>query len=279
MTENNDLRVQNRALLEENTRLSDLTRMLLSSPSFSGFLENLTTNAPPPAPQQQQMQPPQAPVMQEQIVPTQDRRLPKDVNPYMAQQAMQQQAQASQAQASQAQRAQQHQQMQQGQQSQQGGHNEQINLAILPDHNIDFSMLDLGSVYQPQVFSVFALPETRIDADVLSGKTSTFVGETNYGRDDKLEMPVIETVPVKEVGGVEGGDRVLEELEEEEEEGEELDESFALFSKVPTIATEEAGDAESTPEEEESLAIARSQRVCARIEELVKGLERFTTHL
>merc|ERR1712230_262179 len=44
VNENTDLRNQNRALMEENTRLSDLTRMLLSSPSFSGFLDTLASN-------------------------------------------------------------------------------------------------------------------------------------------------------------------------------------------------------------------------------------------
>ncbi|KAF3765981.1 hypothetical protein M406DRAFT_356153 [Cryphonectria parasitica EP155] len=80
VTENGDLRAQNRALIDENKRLSDLTRMLLSSPSFSGFLENLSTNPsqlPQAAPQVEQQQ--QAP-----------RQAPKDVNPY-AQQHMQRQ--------------------------------------------------------------------------------------------------------------------------------------------------------------------------------------------
>jgi bZIP-type transcription factor MBZ1 len=40
--EANDLRAQNRQLMEENTRLTDLTRMLLSSQAFSGFLTELS---------------------------------------------------------------------------------------------------------------------------------------------------------------------------------------------------------------------------------------------
>ncbi len=42
--EANDLRLQNQALIDENTRLSDLTRMLLSSPAFSTFLDQLSAN-------------------------------------------------------------------------------------------------------------------------------------------------------------------------------------------------------------------------------------------
>ena len=45
--EANDLRVQNRQLAEENTRLTDLTRMLLSSQAFSGFLNELSQNGLP----------------------------------------------------------------------------------------------------------------------------------------------------------------------------------------------------------------------------------------
>jgi hypothetical protein len=67
--------------MEENTRLSDLTRMLLSSPSFSGFLDTLSQN-PAAA---QQVAP--APVQQQQQV---ERKVRKDVNPYSAQQNMQQ---------------------------------------------------------------------------------------------------------------------------------------------------------------------------------------------
>src|SRR5438874_1734309 len=49
-TEANDLQIQNRALMEENARLTDLTRMLLSSPHFSSFLGDISVNGLP-APQ------------------------------------------------------------------------------------------------------------------------------------------------------------------------------------------------------------------------------------
>jgi hypothetical protein len=74
---NNDLRSQNRALMEENKRLSDLTRMLLSSSAFSTFLDQMTSdslaqaaaaNAAKPEARQEQAQ------------------IPKDVNPFATQQ-------------------------------------------------------------------------------------------------------------------------------------------------------------------------------------------------
>jgi hypothetical protein len=70
--EANDLRAQNRQLMEENTRLSDLTRMLLSSQAFSGFLNELSRNGmPAPATTATSSQP--------QPQPTK-----KDVNPHQA---------------------------------------------------------------------------------------------------------------------------------------------------------------------------------------------------
>ncbi|KAI1494246.1 hypothetical protein F5X96DRAFT_676552 [Biscogniauxia mediterranea] len=79
VTENGDLRAQNRALIEENRRLADLTRMLLSSSSFSNFLDHLSTNPaalPQSQPQVEQRQP-------------EARQMAKDVNPYNAQQQQQ----------------------------------------------------------------------------------------------------------------------------------------------------------------------------------------------
>lgn len=157
VTENGDLRAQNRALIDENKRLSDLTRMLLSSPSFSDFLERLSTNPAPasqPAPQVDQRQ--------------DARQASKDVNPYAAHQVQRQ----------------------------------QIGLAVLPEQNMDFSMVGVDAEaysYQPQVYAVLETPEPLIDASVLAGKSSNFVGETfESEHDEKLDMPVIERPMVAE---------------------------------------------------------------------------------
>lgn len=45
-TEAHELRLQNRALKEENARLTDLARMLLASPHFGSFLDDLSVNCP-----------------------------------------------------------------------------------------------------------------------------------------------------------------------------------------------------------------------------------------
>ncbi|KAK4173958.1 hypothetical protein QBC36DRAFT_244408 [Triangularia setosa] len=160
VTENGDLRAQNRALVDENKRLTDLTRMLLGSPSFSDFLNQLSTN-PQMVPQSQSRpQPQQTPQ------PEQQRQLPKDINPYAAQQQL---------------------------------HNQQIGLAMVPEQ-VDFSLVNMepsdGFSYQPQVFAVLETPEPIFDANLLSGKTSNFVGQQFDLDDDEKDMPVIEQAPV-----------------------------------------------------------------------------------
>lgn len=193
VNENTDLRSQNRALLEENTRLSDLTRMLLSSPSFSGFLDTLASN-PQAAQTAQAVQQPQP---QQQIEQPQ-RQIRKDVNPYAAQQQMQQQ---------------------------------QIGMAMIPEHNMDFSMLDLNEngafSYQPQVFSVLSLPEAVIDTEILSGKGSSFTPLASD--DEKVELPKVERMPVSESSKVELPAVVDEEFD--------ADPAFALFVSLPATST------------------------------------------
>lgn len=161
VTENSDLRTQNRALTDENKRLSDLTRMLLSSPAFSTFLDQMSAN--PNAVAQSSQSQPQQPQQQEQ-----QRQVPKDVNPYAAQQQLQQQ---------------------------------QIGLAMIPEQSVDFSMLNMdntadGFNYQPQVFAVLETPEPILDASVLSGKSSiSYLDEPSTSLDEKVELPVIEAPP------------------------------------------------------------------------------------
>jgi hypothetical protein len=160
VNENTDLRNQNRALMEENTRLSDLTRMLLSSPSFSGFLDTLSANpaAVQPAPAAVQQHQPQV----------EKRQVRKDVNPYAAQQQMQQQ-QIGMA---------------------------MIPEATMDFSMLDLN-LDGGYSYQPQVFSVLSLPETVIDSSILSGKKSEkFTSEQKVDYPVIRRMPVKEEAPV-----------------------------------------------------------------------------------
>jgi bZIP-type transcription factor MBZ1 len=243
--------------LEENTRLSDLTRMLLSSPAFSGFLDTLTPNVAAAAPQQA------APAPAEQA-PVETRQIRKDINPYAAQQQMQ---------------------------------NQQINLAILPEHNMDFSMLDITGDsfnYQPQVFSVLEMPEVAIDTTILSGKISNFVGPY-HSDDEKVELPVIERIPVKEIAPVEVAPVIDEEFD--------ADPTFALFSHATSTKSqsESPSDLELAPifggitpekalaryeivdaattEVTEAIAMARVERLCSSLDDMAARLEMMTLHL
>jgi hypothetical protein len=228
--------------------------MLLSSPSFSGFLDTLTPNVAAPQP------PAPAPVEQ---APVENRQIRKDVNPYAAQQQLSQ----------------------------------QINLAILPEHNMDFSMLDItgdGFSYQPQVFCVPEMPEVAIDTTVLSGKTSNFVGSFE-SEDEKVELPVIERMPVKEIAPIEPVPVVDEEFD--------ADPTFALFSHATAtksqsqspddlelapifggiepekaLARIELVDA-ATAEVMEAIAMARVERICSSLDDVAARLEMMTLHL
>ncbi|KFY71954.1 hypothetical protein V499_07882 [Pseudogymnoascus sp. VKM F-103] len=176
VNENTDLRNQNRELLSENKRLADLTRMLLSSPSFSGFLDTLSTN-PNPVERQQQATPP---VVEQQ---QQQQQAPKDPNPYA--------------------------------QQQQQNLDMNINYAMIPDAApLDFNLLDLNThdfIYQPQVFSVHSVEEVRFDASVLSGKpSSTFEAE-----EDKLELPLFSALALPEPVASKSVEAVVEEVDEE----------------------------------------------------------------
>ncbi|KAK4213634.1 putative bzip transcription factor protein [Rhypophila decipiens] len=162
VTENGELRAQNRALADENKRLSDLTKMLLSSSAFSSFLDQLSQNPE----QLAQVQPqPQQQAQQQQEQP---RQLPKDVNPYAAQQQTQHQ---------------------------------QIGLAMIPEQTMDYSMLSLGPMdgfnYQPHVYTALLDEQPAIDTALLSGKTSNFVGsqEEFDSEEEKVDMPVISERP------------------------------------------------------------------------------------
>ncbi|KAL2260592.1 hypothetical protein VTK26DRAFT_5341 [Humicola hyalothermophila] len=165
VNDNGLLRSKNNALMEENKRLTDLTRMLLSSPCFSEFLNQLSeehresmSDLPADGATQPTMVPtggsqPQPQQQPAQSVQPQVRR--KDVNPYAVQQQ-----------------------------------HPSTNLAMIPEESVDFSQffevpVD-GFTYQPQVYAAAVDVAEPIDAGVLSGKTTTFVGPAT---DDDSDEP------------------------------------------------------------------------------------------
>jgi len=163
--EANDLRAQNRQLMEENTRLTDLTRMLLSSQAFSGFLSELSQNGmPAPTPATTTS----AVASQPQPQPTK-----KDVNPHQAtRQAQNQQT--------------------------------TVGMTMVPESTIDFSLLDSiptnnwnasFGMNSYQVCAVTELPEgPTIDINFLSGKNSYDV--TKSSSSAAKNYPVLQFPPI-----------------------------------------------------------------------------------
>ncbi|KAH8201546.1 hypothetical protein TruAng_004317 [Truncatella angustata] len=261
VTENGDLRGQNRALMEENKRLSDLTRMLLASPSFSNFLDHLSQN-PNAAPQQQQLA-----AQMEQRQPEQ-RQMPKDVNAYAASRQAQQQ---------------------------------QIGMVMIPEQSMDFSMLNIAEVtdaynYQPQVFTVLDTPEMpEIDTAILSGKTSEIVSEP-FNANEKVEISLPEVPVLLESAKAQAPQAPVEQTKTEKVvadlDADIFDDETTASSAVESIVdgllgvvipTEKSCVYElvSTTEDEAvaSRALARVSRLTASIEATLARLECLTYDL
>lgn len=240
--------------------------MLLSSPSFSDFLDRLSANpqqlpqAVQPAPQVEQRRP-------------ENRQAPKDVNVYAAQQQLEHQ---------------------------------QIGMAMIPEQNLSFSMLNMGNdnfSFEPQVFAVLETPEVPIipiDSSVLSGKSSNFVGEQFDSDEEKVEVPLIERPIPKEQEKPTALAPVNEEFES--------DPAFALYHDAAAPSASSTETRELDPEalshvdlfggiepekalsryelvdadEEDAIALlaaARVQRITSSLDSLCSRLEMLTADL
>lgn len=259
VNENGELKTQNRALADENKRLQELTRMLLSSSSFSNFLEDLSTNpaALPLAPQQIKIEEPQQPQSSQQ-----QRQLPKDVNAFGAQPSQQ-----------------------------------QIGMAMIPEQTMDFSMLSLDNNFnfQPQVF-VVDTPEipAPIDTAALSGKACNLVDET-FESEEKMDAPVIERLAALPEAVVSHAAPVDEEFESDpdfalfhsespitrsatkEDDLSSLD-LFGGIASEKIMCRYEMVDA-CEEEASAAIALARVQRISDSIESVVSRLELLTMDL
>lgn len=210
--ESDELRCKNQELMDENTRLADLTRMLLSSSAFSSFLNDLSSGggASSSAPVFTTL--PSSTMKSEQPQPNPR----KDVNPH---QAAAQQARSQHT-------------------------DPQIGMALLPETHINYPAFDSTnnawaagnmdfSLYDAQVFTVTELPHgpavDEIDTGILSGKSSNVVG--SYPADEsKDEAPAIERMPATET--VEAVSDAVSSCDDVELD--ESDPAFALFVDCPT---------------------------------------------
>jgi len=211
--EADELKADNEALKAENTRLTDLTRMLLSSPAFSSFLNDLSNTGnglPAPAPAATPTRPSSSGILQTQP-------LRKDANPHQRQLPNQSQSRT------------------------------QVGMTLVPDTSVDFSVfdptsnawggnMDLG-FNNAQVFSVTELPEgpsmDSINTGILSGKSSNIVGP--YSSDEaKDDTPIIERMPSSSPKS----DRMIasDVICEEDIELDASNPAFALFVDSPASA-------------------------------------------
>lgn len=206
--------------MAENTRLSDLTRMLLSSPAFSTFLSDLSGNGV--APPSSSSQASQLPTVKAGPTPT----TRKDVNPH---QVIKREAENRQEVA-------------------------QIGMTLIPETNIDYSAMESTSnpwvegamdfgLYDAQVFAITELPQgpavDQITPAILSGK-STYSATSFVVDDDteaKHELPSVERRPSPEKT------EPTQEFERgrDDVEFDESDPAFTLFancsSHIATAAT------------------------------------------
>lgn len=221
--EADELKAKNEELMAENTRLSDLTRMLLSSPAFSTFLSDLSGNGVAPPPSSSQVSQPAT----VKAGPTPNTR--KDVNPHNV---IKREAESRQQVA-------------------------QIGMTLIPETNIDYSALESTSnpwvegamdfgLYDAQVFTITELPQgpavDQISPAILSGK-STY-SATSFVDDDeneaKHELPSMERRPVPEKT------EPAQELERgrDDVEFDESDPAFTLFANCSSHTASIATNAE-----------------------------------
>lgn len=223
VNECNDLKMQNRALIEENARFRTLAEKLLAHAAFRPFLDELSrdpdlanslsaissSNHPTPTPAPQSK---------------------KDVDPYNQQ-------------------AQQYQQQHQ-----------HVGMTMIPETQLDFSTLNLGGnqwampsngmgqYLQPQVFTV-EVPEMNepIDVAALSGKSDDIIEDFTSSTGSKVEYPAeldLPSMPSEDVNS--------EESKPIECAFDENDPAFTLFatSSTPSKITETV----TLPESIENLA-------------------------
>lgn len=222
--EANELRTQNRALMEENTRSRAFIERLLRHQAFNAFLEELSLDESLDAK-------PIVPSLSSTPTPT-PAPVRKDANPYPNQQYTSQPEQTH------------------------------IGMTLIPETPLDHSMLNLGTQnwgmnnmdsfnYQrPQVFAVMELPtgpSAPLDTEALSGKgyESFFSQEESTIEEVKPDFPIVQRP-------VESTKAVPVEVEVEVDEDDDDDDSeFDLYRSSPvTVSVAAPSD---TPENFEPL--------------------------
>lgn len=259
----NDLKNQNRAVMEENARLSEFTRMLLSSNAFSDFMNEISADSLP-----------RATVPEAQPDPVRPNTR-KDVNPN---QVAQQQARNQQP-------------------------HQRVGMAFMPDidfSNIDLNNswnapFDQSYNPTPTVFAVTEIsPGPAVDTGILSGKTSNSVPSFSSSDGMKEQIPCIERMPAADKP-----EETQETIASDDVELDESDPAFALFVDVPSSKPAAVEPLEAIfggvplekafsrvelvvydgSADEDTAAMDRFERLCSSMEDAFQRIGSVTSHL
>ncbi|KAE8348002.1 hypothetical protein BDV28DRAFT_10604 [Aspergillus coremiiformis] len=264
--EAHELRLQNRALYEENARLTDLARMLLSSPNFSQFLDEMPVNGIPTSVQSQGSQQ-QQPQPHPQPQPPLQTNVPKDASHGHGTQEFT---------------------MQQ---------NPQVGMVIVPNQGLDVAAMGMNNAgwnsgidmnYNASVFAVLEVPEPPvIDTEFLSGKSSGVESYLPEVPNAKNEMPLFDRIVVGEEP-----DEGSVGIENPDVEFDESDPAFALFADSPVtphqeslyspngVQLEKAAHAfELLVENEPQATMNRFSYLCYTMEAAFQRVSMVTSHL
>ncbi|KAL4915493.1 hypothetical protein BDW62DRAFT_188330 [Aspergillus aurantiobrunneus] len=217
--EADQLRIENQDLKQENARLTDLARMLLSSPNFSQFLDETNGSGLPIAQAQlshqpQQLQPQQQPQRAQHPAitqpPVQQANLPKEPSPNHGQQPFQMQQQ-----------------------------NSQMGMMMVPSQGIDVSTMNMNNggwnsgidvnFGNAPVFAVLEVPTPPVlDTDALSGKSSALDGMSFPAASSVKDAPPAECSPLDD-----SEEQIIADAGESNVEVDESDPVLALFADQP----------------------------------------------
>ncbi|KAL4909928.1 hypothetical protein BDW74DRAFT_165247 [Aspergillus multicolor] len=264
-----ELRQQNRALCDENARLTDFVRQLLSSPSFAHYLDEqpnvsgLANNQMPLShlPQQPQHPAISQPAMQ-QATPA------KEPTPNHVQQGYQMQQQ-----------------------------NSQMGMMMVPSQGIDVSTMNMNNAgwnsgidFNPSMFAVLEVPQPpAVDAAALSGKSFGLDGASFARASSHKDTPSIPCSPYTKASGEElstdAGDMNVE--------VDESDPILALFADQPKrsgseiaqepvfdgIESDKSAAFELVVENDSKTVELRFAHLCNSMEDAFQRVSMLTAHL
>lgn len=249
--EANELRQQNEQLREENNRLTDLTRMLLSSQAFSGFLQEPSQSGLPANNGQNNTSKSKQPRTRPQVQ-TQSQPQPhlKDVSSHEASQQMHFQQ-------------------------------PQIGMTLIPEVPVDLSAMQTSNAWMTalpssdfKVFAVTELPQAPVlDVESLSGKSKSSFGLSKLTKD-------VPNLP--QINKMLASPGLAEQKEELIDDSVVLDSSaFALYFSTPSTSSSacETSSLDAVTPLSEQEQLAELEKRCIDLDESCARIAEYTINL